>query len=76
VIEAKVAGEEVVAQPAKEQGHIINLLTWPSSSSVTSRTALNEHGYNLIHWTAARMNYWAISDLNNSELEQFVGLYD
>ena len=26
VIEAKVAGEEVVAQPAKEQGHIINLM--------------------------------------------------
>lgn len=26
VIEAKVAGEEIVAQPAKEQGHIINLM--------------------------------------------------
>ena len=26
VIEAKVAGEEVVAQPAKEQGHVINLM--------------------------------------------------
>jgi DNA end-binding protein Ku len=26
VIEAKVAGEEVVAQPVKEQGHIINLM--------------------------------------------------
>jgi len=66
----------VAALVYQRRGHIINLLTWPSSSSVTSRTALNEHGYNLIHWTAARMNYWAISDLNNSELEQFVGLYD
>jgi anti-sigma factor RsiW len=31
-------------------------------------------GYNLIHWSRAGMTYWAISDVNNPELQQFVQL--
>jgi anti-sigma factor RsiW len=28
-------------------------------------------GYNLIHWNRAGMTYWAVSDLNISELQEF-----
>ena len=31
-------------------------------------------GYNLINWTNAGMNYWATSDLNLAELQEFVQL--
>ena len=28
-------------------------------------------GYNLVHWTHDGMDYWAVSDLNATELGQF-----
>jgi len=31
-------------------------------------------GYNLIRWSNSGMEWWAISDLNLAELEQFVQL--
>jgi len=38
---------------------------------VTRRT---RHGYHLIHWTTADMTYWVVSNLNMSELQEFVSL--
>ncbi|HEY4386008.1 MAG TPA: hypothetical protein VGN34_16250 [Ktedonobacteraceae bacterium] len=31
-------------------------------------------GYHLIHWTEAGLNYWAVSDLDLTELQQFATL--
>jgi hypothetical protein len=31
-------------------------------------------GYNLIRWSNGGMNFWAVSDLNLAELQQFVQL--
>jgi len=31
--------------------------------------ALSRQGYHLIHWTEGGLAYWAISDLNEKELE-------
>ena len=30
--------------------------------------------YNLAYWTKSGMTYWAVSDLNSSELQEFVQL--
>ena len=57
------------------RGHILNVFTWPGLSSDTSRAARSENGYNVIGWTKAGMTYWTVSDLNKSELEEFVRLY-
>ena len=32
---------------------------------------MTRRGYNLIHWTQNEMSYWAVSDLNAAELDQF-----
>ena len=52
--------------------HLINLFVWPSAvnSSASERASVRQ-GYNLIHWTDAGMTFWAISDLNLAELEEF-----
>ena len=52
--------------------HLINLFVWPSAvnSSATERASVRQ-GYNLIHWTNAGMTFWAISDLNLAELQEF-----
>jgi hypothetical protein len=36
--------------------------------------ALERQGYNLIRWSNGGMTYWAVSDLNLAELQQFAQL--
>ncbi len=31
-------------------------------------------GYYLAHWTSSGMTFWAVTDLNQSEFQQFVRL--
>jgi anti-sigma factor RsiW len=33
-------------------------------------------GYHVIHWTNAGMTFWAVSDLNEKELMEFVQDYE
>jgi anti-sigma factor RsiW len=71
-----MANQPVAALIYKRRQHVINLFVWPSTSSVNSSEELTRKGgYNLIHWDKAGMNYWAVSDLNLSELRQFRTLY-
>jgi len=63
----------VAALVYKRREHVINLFVWPSDSPVAAPEAAN--GFNLVTWNKAGMNYCAISDLNQTELRQFAGLY-
>jgi anti-sigma factor RsiW len=55
--------------------HLINLFIWPSAPSAeASLERSTRQGYHLFHWTQSGMNYWTVSDLNESELTEFVGL--
>jgi anti-sigma factor RsiW len=65
----------VAALIYQRQKHFINLYIWPAEqSNATSEVAAKRQGYNLLHWTSAGMNYWAISDLNGVELHEFARL--
>jgi anti-sigma factor RsiW len=37
--------------------------------------SLSKHGYNVLHWTAAGMEFWAISDLNAADMKAFAEAY-
>lgn len=63
-------GRPVAALVYKRRQHTINLFEWPESQPRSQKT-FAIRGYNLIHWTQAGMNYWAISDLNARELADF-----
>jgi anti-sigma factor RsiW len=65
----------VAALIYQRQKHFINLFIWPlgSDSDVETKTVLRQ-GYNLFHWTRSGMTFWAVSDLNNAELQKFVQL--
>jgi len=55
--------------------HSINLFIWPSASGSAGATrTVTRQGYQLIQWTQAGMTYWAVSDLNERELQEFVRL--
>ena len=65
----------VAALVYQRRNHVINLFIWPSSDDTHAKTkALARHGYHLVHWSKAGMMYWAIADLNDTELQEFVRL--
>jgi anti-sigma factor RsiW len=63
----------VAALVYQRRKHFINLFIWPSDSDPGRKTVMRQ-GYNLLCWTQAGMTYWAVSDLNSSELQEFVQL--
>jgi len=52
--------------------HLINLFVWQSTDNSDSEIkALTRQGYNLIRWKKSGLVYWAVSDLNSGELQEF-----
>jgi anti-sigma factor RsiW len=69
------AGRPVAALVYRRGAHLVNLFVWPSASAADSAERVDgRHGYNLVHWTRAETSFWAISDLNATELRQFAEL--
>jgi len=52
--------------------HIINLFVWKSGGGAEGRETMD--GYNLSRWNSGGLSYWAVSDLNAAELEEFAKL--
>jgi anti-sigma factor RsiW len=69
-----LAGRAVAALVYERGPHRINLLVWPGTGPPRCDRdgAIVSQGFNLAHGHAAGMEFWAISDLNQGELEAFV----
>jgi len=68
-------GKTVVALVYQRNKHPINVFIMPAiKTSETSPDSLSYRGYNVLSWTHREMNYWAVSDLNDTELRQFSSL--
>ncbi len=62
----------VAALVYRYQQHVINLFSWPAEgASDTNVTLDTRQGYHIAHWIKSNMSYWAVSDLNENELQQF-----
>jgi anti-sigma factor RsiW len=63
-------GRTVAVLVYQRRQHVINVYVWPSPGAPDSQvraTALQ--GYNILHWTHGRLEWWLASDLNTQELE-------
>jgi anti-sigma factor RsiW len=69
----RLGGRAVAALVYQRRQHTINVFVWPASDS---REALTDtrtfRGFQVRHWTHDGMAFWAVSDLNDIELDQFV----
>jgi anti-sigma factor RsiW len=63
----------VAALVYRRRQHSINVFIWPATEAMNERASAN-NGFNVIRWSTGGMVYWAVSDLNLSELQQFVQL--
>ena len=65
----------VAALVYQRDKHLINLFIWPSSDSSDAGTkSETRQGYHVFHWTRSGMTYWAVSDVEKSQLQEFVQL--
>jgi len=70
-------GKTVAALVYYRNKHPINVFITPAPTARTvSPTATARRGYNVLAWTNRGMNYWAVSDLNQTELREFARLFD
>jgi anti-sigma factor RsiW len=70
-----IGSRPVAALVYQRRQHSINLFLWPSTEvQARGERAAVHQGYNLIGWSNGGMSYWAVSDLNLAELQQFVRL--
>ena len=68
-----IDGEPVASVIYQRRKHVINLFVaqrlGAEHATVTARTV---QGYNVRHWTAQGLDFWAVSDLDGEELGEFV----
>jgi len=70
-----IGNRPVAALVYQRRQHSINLFVWPATDApAVNGKASERQGYNVIRWSNAGMTYWAVSDLNLAELQQFVQL--
>jgi anti-sigma factor RsiW len=56
--------------------HTINVFTWPAAGSEDRPVRAHlRQGFHIRDWIRSGMTYWAISDLNDSEFDEFVRLF-
>jgi anti-sigma factor RsiW len=68
-----VAGHPVAALVYTRGQHTINVFVWPEGSdTIRSGDARTIRGFHVRHWTDGGMAYWAVSDVNDADLDQFV----
>lgn len=67
----------VAALVFRHRQHLIDLFVWParSESRGAAKAELSRNGFNVVHWRAGDMDYWAISDLNPAEMKDFAQTY-
>jgi anti-sigma factor RsiW len=71
-----VGGDPCPKLVYRHEKHLISLTEMPAGSRLDlARTPCTINGYNVVHWTENGVNYWAISDLAASKLEDFAHLF-
>ncbi|WP_395681018.1 anti-sigma factor family protein [Inquilinus sp.] len=57
-------------------GHVVNLFVWASPGAADSAPkSETEEGYRLLHWVRSGLEFWAVADIDLSELQAFQAAY-
>lgn len=68
-----VAGRPVAALVYQRRLHPINVFVWPVTDGTAASDSRTIHGFHVRHWIRNGMSFWAVSDLNELELDEFAG---
>ncbi len=69
-----VGGRPVAVVVYGRRQHVVNVFSWPTGAADAGMSSGASHGYHALHWRAAGVEHWVVSDLNAVELGQFAAL--
>jgi anti-sigma factor (TIGR02949 family) len=70
-----IHGRPVAVVVYGRRQHVINIFSWPAASGGDANVSQeSRHGYTMLHWRLGGAEYWVVSDLNVTELQQFATL--
>lgn len=70
-----VRGQRAAALVYRRRLHVINVFVLPAAAADRFGRDRAVKGYNLVHWSAGGLAYWAVSDLDPHDLAAFRDLY-
>lgn len=70
-----IDGRVVPAIVYRRRLHTINLFAWPEGRAQASKSA-HFDGYNIRHWERGGLEFWAISDVPDEDMELFQRAFD
>ncbi len=70
-----VGGRAVPAIVYRRRIHVINLFVTPAEAAGGGAKAESVQGYNVRRWTWSDLDFWAVSDINGDELQEFEDKY-
>jgi len=69
-----VRGNVVAALVYASNLHVIDMYVWPTNAK-QEQANITRRGFNVVNWSDGSMQYWAVSDVERSELERFAQLW-
>ena len=69
-----IEGRAIPVVTYTRRQHVINVFAEPTSGR-SSSTHETRNGYHMVEWQSGGFDYWAVSDLNSAELDQFIALF-
>ena len=72
----RVDGRTAAALVYRRRLHVINVFIWPAADRTRARDARTIRGFHERHWTRDGMSIWAVSDVNDEDLDLFVRAFD
>jgi len=67
----------VAALVYQRRKHFINLFIWPKATGASEAPkSITRQGYRMLNWVDADFNYWAVSDVSDSDLQTFKQLFE
>ena len=71
-----IEGRAVPVVTYTRRQHVINVYARPSGARSSSGSVHeSRNGFHIVEWQSGGLDYWAVSDLNSAELDQFIGLF-
>jgi anti-sigma factor RsiW len=69
-----VRGNVVATLAYTRNQHLVDVFIWPSADHQGSVRSVRR-GFNVVHWADGSMQYWAVSDMDAGEIENFSRLW-
>jgi anti-sigma factor RsiW len=71
-----IEGRAAAALVYERRKHFINLFVWPApAGNQSAKEEKSQRGYNIVSWRAAGMNYSAVSEIAEDDLQKFAAAF-